>query len=48
MNPEVEAIVMLMWHDPIDEIIEELVKQFGFSHEHASELTASIIQKEYE
>lgn len=48
MNPEVEAIVMLMWHDPIDEIVEELVTQFGFSHEYAIELTAKIIEKEYE
>lgn len=48
MNPEVEAIVMLMWHDPIDEIVEELVTQFGFSHEYAMELAASIILKEYE
>ena len=48
MNPEVEAVVLLMWHDPINEIIEELVRQFGFSHEHALELTALIIEKEYE
>lgn len=48
MNPEVEAIVMLMWHDPIDEIVEELVVQFGYSHEYAWELTAKIIEKEYE
>jgi len=48
MNPEVEAVVLLMWHDPIDEIVNELVRQFGFSHEHALELTALIIEKEYE
>lgn len=48
MNPEVEAVVLLMWHDPIDDIVNELVKQFGFSHEHAMELAATIILKEYE
>ena len=47
MNPEVEAVVLLMWHEPIYEIVDELVKQFGFSHEHAMELTALIIEKEY-
>jgi hypothetical protein len=48
MNPEVEAVVLLMWHEPINEIVDELVRQFGFSHEHAMELTARIIEKEYE
>ena len=48
MNPEVEAVVLLMWHEPIDDIVNELVKQFGFSHEHAWELAARIIEKEYE
>jgi len=48
MNPEVEAVVLQLWHETFDDIVEELVKQFGFSHEYATELTARIIEKEYE
>jgi hypothetical protein len=48
MNPEVEAVVLQLWHEPFDDIVIELVKQFGFSHEYAQELTARIIEKEYE
>lgn len=48
MNPEVEAVVLLMWHDPIDDIVNELVRQFSYSHEYAREITASIIEREYE
>jgi hypothetical protein len=48
MNPEVQAVVLQLWHEPFDDIVNELVKQFGFSHEYATELTARIIEKEYE
>jgi hypothetical protein len=44
---EIEAVVLEMWHEPFYKIAEELVKQFGLSHEHAMELTALIIEKEY-
>ena len=47
MNPEVEAVVLQLWHEPFDDIVNELVKQFGFSHEYATDLTALIIEKEY-
>jgi hypothetical protein len=47
MNPEVEAVVLQLWHEPFDDIVNELIKQFGFSHEYATELTALIIEKEY-
>jgi len=48
MNPEIEAVVLEMWHEPFDDIVNELVKQFALSHEYAIELTAKIIEKEYE
>lgn len=48
MNSEAEAIVFLMWHDSIDNIVNELVRQFGYSHEYATELTAKIIEENYE